>query len=144
VSREKIKVTSKMIDEMSHVTSKKTNNNSKALVHLGGGKSSLKKFFSELKNALKNYFVSLGRYEDEIKFEGQKRNGVRWGKGRLFYKNGSVYEGEFRENVRHGKGSLILNGIPIYEGYWHLDRIQGEGYIKSMKFLSANCPNMLN
>ena len=41
---------------------------------------------------------------------------MRWGRGRLFYRNGMVYEGEFRENMRHGRGSLYLNGISMYEG----------------------------
>lgn len=47
-----------------------------------------------------------------------------------------VYEGEFRENMRHGRGSLFLNGISIYEGEWRADRLEGEGYIKSMKYMS--------
>jgi len=33
-----------------------------------------------------------------------------------------------------------MNGISIYEGEWYQDRLHGEGYIKSMKYLSGACP----
>lgn len=35
---------------------------------------------------------------------------------------------------------MSLNGISIYEGEWSEDKFEGEGYIKSMKFTTSNCP----
>jgi len=55
-----------------------------------------------------------------------------------------IYEGEFRENMRHGRGSLYLNGISIYEGEWVGDHLHGEGYLKSMKYMTKNCPPVFN
>jgi hypothetical protein len=39
---------------------------------------------------------------------------MRWGQGKLLYQNGCIYEGEFKEGVRWGRGRLSLNGISIY------------------------------
>lgn len=62
----------------------------------------------------------------------------------MFYKNGIIYEGMFRQNMKHGKGSITLNGISIYEGEWCNDKLQGEGYIKSMKCMSDSCSPIFN
>lgn len=58
-SKEKIKVTAKMIEEMVHIP-KKTN--TKALVYLGG-KSIFRKFLVELKSAFKKYLLTPGTSE---------------------------------------------------------------------------------
>ena len=88
--------------------------------------------------------IRFGGTTDEVQYDGQTRNGERWGQGRLYYRDGSVYEGDFREGFRHGKGSIFLNGISLYEGEWHYDQIHGEGYVKSLKCLSGNCPSIFN
>lgn len=46
--------------------------------------------------------------------------------------------------MRCGRGSLSLNGIEIYSGVWAMDKMEGEGYIKSMKYMSKNCPPIFN
>lgn len=60
----------------------------KALVYLGG-KSVFRKFLLELKIALRSY--SLNTALPELKYEGPRRGGVRWGQGRVLYQNGAVY-----------------------------------------------------
>ena len=80
----------------------------------------------------------------EVKYEGEKKNGQRWGKGKLLYENGFIYEGSFVQNFRHGIGTMSLNGIVLYEGQWSLDEINGQGYIKSMKNFSENCSKLLS
>ena len=60
----------------------------------------------------------------------------------MLLRNGATFEGEMKDGLRHGRGSLFMNGISIYEGEWFQDRLQGEGYIKSLKCLSNNCPNV--
>lgn len=47
----------------------------------------------------------------ELKYEGDKKNGVRSGKGILYYSNGLCYEGEFKDGFRHGYGTLKFNHI---------------------------------
>lgn len=112
-------------------------------MHLGG-KTTLKKFISDVKVALQHYQLWPSRRGDELKYEGEMRNNLRQGKGRIYYKNGVVYVGNFHENTRHGHGILELNGVNIFEGEWFSDAIQGEGYIKSMKLMSTNCPILLH
>jgi hypothetical protein len=65
LSREKIKITAKMIDEVGQ--SAKKGNHSKALVYLGG-KSIFRKFLIELKSALKQYTIAHGTPRDEVKY----------------------------------------------------------------------------
>ena len=79
-----------------------------------------------------------------MKYEGEKKNGMRWGKGKLLYDNGFEYEGSFVQNYKHGIGTVSLNGIVFYEGQWSLDEISGQGYIKSLKnYSETSCPRYL-
>lgn len=57
-SKEKIKITAKMVDQVAY-SAKKGNNHSKALVYLGG-KGIFRKFLMELKTALKQYVINNG------------------------------------------------------------------------------------
>lgn len=47
----------------------------------------------------------------EVRYDGDKKNGMRWGRGRLFFDNGFEYEGEFVQNYRHGNGKLYADKI---------------------------------
>lgn len=53
----------------------------------------------------------IGNKKLELKYEGDKKNGVRNGHGILYYSNGLCYEGEFKEGYRHGYGTLKFNHI---------------------------------
>jgi hypothetical protein len=85
LSREKIKITAKMVDDS--MPAKRPGNSSKA-VYLGG-KSVFRKFLLELKTALRHYAITTTY--PEVKYEGGRRNGARWGQGRVVYQNGCVY-----------------------------------------------------
>ena len=61
---------------------------SSKVVYLGG-KSVFRKFLLELKTALKQYNIITTF--PEVKYEGGRRNGVRWGQGRIVYQNGCLY-----------------------------------------------------
>ena len=56
-------------------------------VHLGG-KMHLKKIAKQIRTALQDYKVWEGIRSRQVKYEGQKKNGMRWGKGKLLYDNG--------------------------------------------------------
>ena len=77
-----------MVDEVGQ--SAKKGAHSKALVYLGG-KSIFRKFLLELKSALKQYSITTYSTKDEVKYEGGRRNGQRWGTGRAIYQNGGIY-----------------------------------------------------
>lgn len=83
-------------------------------------------------------------------YEGELRDGVRHGTGRLEWIDGRVYEGDFREGkihgygkmsvpdgevytgtfdneVRHGYGNLVFPNGDVYEGSFVQGLISGEG-----------------
>ena len=43
-------------------------------------------------------------YSDGTKYEGEWKNNMRSGKGKMTYKNNSVYEGNWRNNKKDGIG----------------------------------------
>ena len=43
------------------------------------------------------------------------------GAGRLILANGSIYEGEFRDDLRHGRGRLTTPEGYVYAGDWVAD-----------------------
>lgn len=61
-------------------------------------------------------------------FEGNIKEGVRDGEGRLEWSNGDYYVGSFKNGLRHGQGTLVeQNGLRKYEGYWCLSQKEGKG-----------------
>lgn len=60
-------------------------------------------------------------------YEGEHRNGVREGHGRLFLDSGAVYEGEFAGGLRHGRGRIQYGDGSVYVGEWANDLRHGQG-----------------
>jgi antitoxin component YwqK of YwqJK toxin-antitoxin module len=49
-------------------------------------------------------------------------DGMRHGKGKFFYKEGSYYDGEWKNNKMHGFGTLYYpDGCIAYQGEWKDD-----------------------
>ena len=61
------------------------------------------------------------------KYIGQILNGLREGKGIMYYYNGDRYEGEYRNNNREGKGIMYYNNGDRYEGYYKKGKKEGKG-----------------
>lgn len=90
----------------------------------------LEKFKYEQDNSQFEGFPHLGPYKilkDDSVYEGQWKNGERFGKGKLMWKDGSIYEGYWRDNKTNGKGRLIHANGDIYEGEWKDDKASGYG-----------------
>ena len=54
-----------------------------------------------------------GKYtykEDKKIYEGEYLNGVKEGKGKLYYPDGKIYEGNFKEGLPDGSGFYTKNG----------------------------------
>jgi hypothetical protein len=49
-------------------------------------------------------------------YEGDMKNGKKWGQGKCNYSDGSFYEGAFENNKKHGKGLYKASNGDIYEG----------------------------
>ncbi len=50
------------------------------------------------------------------KFEGTLQHGLRDGRGRYTWSNGSVYDGDYRAGARHGQGRMVFPDKGEYEG----------------------------
>ncbi|EGR33677.1 protein kinase domain protein [Ichthyophthirius multifiliis] len=79
---------------------------------------------------LKGIEYIIETYQNNQKYEGQKLNGMRHGKGKFSYQDGGYYNGEWFENKMHGKGTLYYaSGNPAYEGDWIEDKFEGYGIL---------------
>ncbi len=70
-------------------------------------------------------------------YEGELRDGVRHGTGRMEWVDGTVYEGDFREGKIHGNGKMSVPDGEVYtgtfengirHGYGILDFLNGDIY----------------
>ena len=56
--------------------------------------------------------------------------GLRHGRGRCTYLDGSYYEGEWENDHKQGRGVLVERSGTIYEGEWLNDLRHGNGSVK--------------
>jgi len=65
-------------------------------------------------------------YKNGNRYEGYIKNGLREGKGTMFYNNGSKYEGDWKNGIRDGKGKYFMNGGE-YVGDFKNGCVEGKG-----------------
>ena len=53
---------------------------------------------------------------DDGRYVGQVVNGLREGKGIMYFNDGERYEGDFKNDKKEGKGIYYYNDGDIYEG----------------------------
>ena len=61
------------------------------------------------------------------RFQGQRINGKKEGKGIYFYPNGCKYEGYFRNDKKEGNGIFYYANGDRYQGNFHEGNYQGKG-----------------
>jgi len=54
----------------------------------------------------------------------------------MTYNNGHVYDGEWKEDMKHGKGKMIYKNGNVYEGEWYKDHKKGILSVASYKISS--------
>jgi len=64
---------------------------------------------------------------DSSVYEGETKDGVFHGKGKLTWSNGSVYQGEFKNGLMHGKGTHKLISGAYYKGSMKQGLKSGKG-----------------
>ena len=89
------------------------------------------KYIGELKNGVKDgkgilYYDKDDLYERK-KYEGEYKNDKKEGKGIMYWNDGDRYEGEFKDDKREGKGIFYWNDGNRYEGDWKNDKREGKG-----------------
>ena len=69
--------------------------------------------------------------EASATYEGETTNdGVKHGKGKLIYIDGTCYEGNFTNGKREGYGQQRYKDGSVYTGEWKNDMRSGEGEIR--------------
>jgi hypothetical protein len=78
---------------------------------------------------------NINNINSEIKiniYEGEWKNGIPYGNGKMIYTTGDIYEGEWINGVHNGKGKIIYENRDIYEGGWM------DGYMIEGKMIYEN------
>jgi hypothetical protein len=63
-------------------------------------------------------------------YDGEKRDGLKHGKGSLFYKSGDRYEGEWKDDMHCGRGKYTRADGAVYEGAWLNNKRCGQGKLR--------------
>lgn len=65
---------------------------------------------------------------EKARYEGNYKDGLRCGVGRMVYPSGDIYEGEWLDNKMHGEGSYTYKKTgDIYSGSWSGNKKNGRG-----------------
>ena len=70
-----------------------------------------------------------GIYDDSVeRYEGEFKNDLYCGKGKILFASGASYEGDFYENMFHGYGTYVQpNNAGKYVGEWEQGKWHGVG-----------------
>jgi hypothetical protein len=68
-------------------------------------------------------------FTNEIIYEGDFKNGIKHGFGKLSFANSDYYEGDFIDNKRTGKGKYFFKTGGIYEGDFFENKRHGHGLL---------------
>jgi len=60
-------------------------------------------------------------------YDGETQNGLKHGKGGMFYKSGAKYEGDWVNDVEHGNGEKVWSNGAIYVGEFKNGDVYGTG-----------------
>lgn len=88
------------------------------------------RYKGNFKNDIQDGYGREENQEDNTVYEGEFKDGVKCGKGKLTYNDGTVYEGEFSDNVIHGNGIMKFANGREYEGEFKEGTINGKGVFK--------------
>ena len=88
------------------------------------------RYKGNFKNDIQDGYGREENQEDNTVYEGEFKDGVKCGKGKLTYNDGTVYEGEFSDNVIHGKGVMKFANGREYEGEFKEGTMNGKGVFK--------------
>ena len=92
--------------------------------------SSNESYEGDLINGIRNGKGKLYYEDGSIKYEGEFKNNKFEGNGKFYYRDGNYYIGQFRNGLKHGKGiEYYENGNKIFEGDFINDKKEGNGKV---------------
>lgn len=69
-------------------------------------------------------------FKQGSRYEGEKVNDMRHGKGKFYYQDGGLYDGDWKQNRMDGHGKLYYqSGKLAYDGEWKNDQFCGHGIL---------------
>ena len=74
-----------------------------------------------------NLLTKIGLFSNIKNYKGDYKDGLRDGKGRLEFIDGTVYEGQFENNKMHGYGKIFYKDGSIYQGNFRHNLRDGTG-----------------
>jgi len=94
-------------------------------------------YAGEMKNRVPHGKGVMVYYKDNLggwkTYEGDFKEGIREGNGKMTYRNGNYYEGEFKNWVRDGYGEFHYSIGSIYKGQWRYNVKHGRGKLINKK-----------
>ena len=67
------------------------------------------------------------KYHVESVYEGEKKAGVKHGRGVMRYPDGSIYDGQWKDGEKHGTGVYTCSDGGSYDGQWKDGKQHGRG-----------------
>ena len=83
-------------------------------------------YYGTLKNGLREG-KGIMYFNTDDRYEGEWKNDKFEGKGIYYYYDGDKYEGEWKNNSKEGKGTYYFTNGNRYEGEWKNDKREGKG-----------------
>ena len=87
------------------------------------------KYEGEIKNNLHNGVGKLSQLDGEV-FIGEWKEGKINGNGVRYHNNGDIYSGHYINSIRDGTGKYIFSNGDSYEGKWKNGKANGKGIYK--------------
>ena len=89
------------------------------------------KYIGKMRNGLKEgkgiLYYDKDNKNKRKKYEGDFKNDKPNGKGTLYWIDGSKYEGDWKNDIKEGKGIMFYNNVGRYEGDWKNGKREGKG-----------------
>jgi len=86
-------------------------------------------YVGDLKNELPDGKGIMTYEEDGSTYDGEWKEGQRYGNGTLTYEDGAKYEGEWKDGEMDGTGIFTWSNGDKYEGDWKNGKKNGQGTI---------------
>ena len=79
----------------------------------------------KLANEYSDPITQIFRFNPDVGYEGEIKDGYREGYGKFVYDRGDVYDGEWKRNLKHGKGKYYFPNRYYLQGTWVRDTLDG-------------------
>ena len=78
--------------------------------------------------------------QDQGVYFGQMKKGMKHGKGKQLFLDGSLYEGYWKHDMANGIGRLIQTNGDVYDGDWMDDKAHGNIFFLNIRIWQVYSP----